>query len=246
MQFRSANLASLLAATARRLPDAPGLIRGERFWTWSAIGAAVGALAAGLRDRFGLGPGDRLLVQYSGLGEVTGCITGLRPEDHGRPEHEGSCGIPRSGMQMEVQGPEREALPPGAKGELCVAVGAVFAGYWQDPEAIARAIRNAWLLIGDLGHVDPRGYLHLAGIAEACVFGMPDAKWGESGVAVLVAADGRALDLAGVAAALATRIARYKIPKPFEKWEALPRSGHGTITKKDVRAAYLARLGAVR
>jgi acyl-CoA synthetase (AMP-forming)/AMP-acid ligase II len=88
--------------------------------------------------------------------------------------------------------------------------------------------------------------LHLPGIAEACVFGMPDPKWGESGVAVLVAADGRALDLAAVATALATRIARYKIPKTIVQWEALPRSGYGKVTKKDVCAAYLARLGAVR
>jgi fatty-acyl-CoA synthase len=211
-----------------------------------------------------------VLVQYYGLGEVTGCITVLRPEDHGLPEHEGTCGIARSGMQIEVQDPTGAPVATGQTGEICVAGGAVFAGYLDNPEANAEAFRNGWFRTGDLGHLDQRGYLYLTGresdmyisggsniypreieeallenpaIAEACVFGLPDPEWGESGVAVLVAAPGATPDLCAVATRLATQIARYKLPRTIVFWEALPRSGYGKVTKKDVRTEYLRRTG---
>lgn len=214
-----------------------------------------------------LGP---VLVQYYGLGEVTGCISVLRPEDHGLPEHKGSCGIVRSGMQIEVQDPSGAPVATGETGEICVVGGAVFAGYLDNPEANAKAFRNGWFRTGDLGHLDQRGYLYLTGresdmyisggsniypreieeallqqpgIAEACVFGLPDPEWGESGVAVLVATPGTVPDLGKVGRDLAARIARYKLPKIILVWEALPRSGYGKVTKKDVRAEYLRRTG---
>ncbi|MCE2750127.1 MAG: AMP-binding protein, partial [Rhodobacter sp.] len=186
------------------------------------------------------------------------------------PEHKGSCGIVRSGMQIEVQDPSGAPVATGETGEICVVGGAVFAGYLDNPEANAKAFRNGWFRTGDLGHLDQRGYLYLTGresdmyisggsniypreieeallqqpgIAEACVFGLPDPEWGESGVAVLVATPGTVLDLGKVGRDLAARIARYKLPKIILVWEALPRSGYGKVTKKDVRAEYLRRTG---
>ena len=55
------NLGHLLTDTARRFPDRPGLIRGERVWTWAEINRRVDAMAASLRAR-GIGKGDRILV----------------------------------------------------------------------------------------------------------------------------------------------------------------------------------------
>lgn len=252
-----------------RLVDHPDAMRRDHTALRHVIYAGAPMYLADQRralDR--LGP---VLVQYYGLGEVTGCITVLRPEDHGLPEHEGSCGIARSGMQIEVQDPSGIPVATGLTGEICVAGGAVFAGYWENPEANVRAFRNGWFRTGDLGHLDARGYLYLTGresdmyisggsniypreieealllqpgVAEACVFGLPDADWGESGVAVLVAAAGATLDPAEVATRLAGQIARYKLPRRIVVWEALPRSGYGKITKKDVRAEYLRRAEA--
>nr|MCE2750167.1 AMP-binding protein [Rhodobacter sp.] len=62
MGGNGANLANLLAATARRLPDAPGLVQGARYWTWAELDARIGAMAVALRDRCGLRRGDRLLA----------------------------------------------------------------------------------------------------------------------------------------------------------------------------------------
>ncbi|MDP5307804.1 acyl-CoA synthetase [Paracoccus spongiarum] len=206
-----------------------------------------------------LGP---VLVQYFGLGEVTGCITVLPARLHDASatwDREGSCGFARTGMQVEIQDETGAPLPPGHTGELCVTGGAVFAGYWRNPEANARAFRNGWFRTGDLGHMDEEGFFYLTGresdmfisggsnihpreieekllthpeVSECAVLGMPDPTWGEVGVAICVTRDGSRPDLGDW---LASRIARYKMPRRFLFWDALPRSGYGKITKRLVR-----------
>ncbi|MDP0927468.1 acyl-CoA synthetase [Paracoccus onubensis] len=212
-----------------------------------------------------LGP---VLVQYFGLGEVTGCITVLPARLHETGEGwalEGSCGIPRTGIQIEVQDEAGNPLPLGKTGELCVTGGAVFAGYWNNDEANAKSFRNGWFRTGDLGHMDEQGFFFLTGresdmfisggsnihpreieeklllhpdIAECAVVGMPDPKWGEVGVAICVTRDGGQPELGEW---LGSRLARYKLPRRFEFWEELPKSGYGKITKKLVREELIRR-----
>ncbi|MDZ5698700.1 acyl-CoA synthetase [Chelativorans sp. M5D2P16] len=217
-----------------------------------------------------LGP---VLVQYFGLGEVTGNITVLSPALHsledGPEARIGTCGFARTGMQVEIQNDAGEEVAAGETGEICVIGPAVFAGYYENPEANANAFRNGWFRTGDLGHMDESGFLYITGrasdmyisggsniypreieekllqhpdISEAAVLGVPDPVWGEVGVAVCVAwpeADASALDLAGW---LDGKMARYKIPKRFLFWDALPKSAYGKITKKMIRAE-MARRG---
>ena len=209
-----------------------------------------------------LGP---VLVQYFGLGEVTGAITVLPPalHDAGDDARVGTCGHPRTAMEVEVQDEAGQALPPFETGELCVAGPAVFAGYWDDAEANARAFRDGWFRTGDLGHMDEDGFFTLTGrssdmfisggsnihpreieekilahpdIAEAAVLGVPDPRWGEVGVAVCVARPGAEPGTIDLAAWLDGRIARYKIPRRVVFWDALPKSGYGKITKNMIRA----------
>jgi acyl-CoA synthetase (AMP-forming)/AMP-acid ligase II len=71
-------------------------------------------------------------------------------------------------------------------------------------------------------------------VAEACVVGLPDPRWGESGTAVLVPRAGATIDPAAILAHLDGRIARYKIPARVVVWEALPKSGYGKVTKREV------------
>lgn len=114
-----------------------------------------------------LGP---VLVQYFGLGEVTGNITVLPPAKHDPREGPelrlGTCGFERTGMQVAVQNDAGETLPPGETGEICVIGPAVFAGYHDNEEANAKAFRNGWFRTGDLGHMDAEGYLYLTGRAS--------------------------------------------------------------------------------
>jgi acyl-CoA synthetase (AMP-forming)/AMP-acid ligase II len=111
-----------------------------------------------------LGP---VLVQYFGLGEVTGNITVLPPALHSLEDHEGArigtCGFERTGMQISIQNNQGQELGPGETGEICVCGLAVFAGYHDNPEANAKAFRNGWFRTGDLGHLDAQGFLFITG-----------------------------------------------------------------------------------
>ena len=73
-------------------------------------------------------------------------------------------------------------------------------------------------------------------IAEACVLGVPDAQWGESGVAVLVLEPGVKVTLGDVMAHLDGRLAKYKLPRRIVVWNELPKSGYGKVVKREVAA----------
>ena len=209
-----------------------------------------------------------VLVQYFGLGEVTGNITVLPPVNHCLDEdaREGSCGFTRTGMQIQIQDKHGEELAPGETGEFCLIGPAVFPGYWNNPEANAKAFRNGWFRTGDVGHMDEDGFYYITGresdmyisggsniypreieekilahpdISEAAVLGIPDPKWGEKGVAICVLRDGARLSESEVREFMAAKIASYKLPKEVYFWDSLPKSAYGKITKKQVRETFL-------
>jgi fatty-acyl-CoA synthase len=215
----------------------------------------------------------KVLVQYFGLGEVTGNITvlptALHFEEDGPHARIGSCGYERTGMQVSIQDDQGRELKPFETGEICVIGPAVFAGYYNNPEANAKAFRDGWFRTGDLGHMDEEGFVYITGrasdmyisggsniypreieekilthpaIGEVAVLGVPDAVWGEVGVAVCVAREGAvAVSEAEMAAFLGAKVPRYKMPKRFFFWEALPKSGYGKIPKRMVRDELEAR-----
>lgn len=216
-----------------------------------------------------LGP---VIVQYFGLGEVTGNITVLPATEH-EPEDRpgmrlGTCGFERTAMEISIQDDDGVELPANTSGEICVTGPAVFAGYYDNPEANAKAFRNGWFRTGDLGYLDDEGYLYITGrasdmyisggsniypreieekilthpgIGEVAVLGVPDPAWGEAGIAVCVAAQGANVDEADLVAFLEGKLARYKMPKRFIFIEEMPKSVYGKITKKLVREALEAR-----
>ena len=215
----------------------------------------------------------RVLVQYFGLGEVTGNITVLPTYLHdledGPRARIGSCGFERTGMQVQIQGDDGRELKPFETGEICVIGPAVFAGYYDNPEANAKAFRDGWFRTGDLGHMDEEGFVYITGrasdmyisggsniypreveekilthpaIGEVAVLGVPDPVWGEVGVAVCVAREGAApVTEAEMAGFLAPKVPRYKMPKRFFFWEALPKSGYGKVPKRLIRDELQAR-----
>ena len=206
-----------------------------------------------------------VLVQYFGLGEVTGNITVLPPRDHTLADDPayplGSCGYARTGMEIAAFGERGERRAAGEPGELCVRGPAVFAGYYENPEANAKAFRDGWFRTGDTGYLDARGYVFITGrasdmyisggsnvypreieevllthpaIAEAAVVGVPHAKWGETGVAVLVKRPGADCSEADVLAHLDGKLARYKRPAAVVFWNELPKSGYGKVLKSKI------------
>ena len=208
----------------------------------------------------------KVLVQYFGLGEVTGCITVLTPAMHAIDDEDpsssiGSCGRPRTGMQVAILDANFQSVPAGTVGEICCRGPAVFAGYFNNPEATAKAFRGGWFHTGDLGRMDSRGLLFITGresdmyisggsnvypreveevllthpaVVEVAVLGVPDPKWGEVGVAVVVARE-PGLTAAVLLVHLEGRCAKYRWPRHLFFWDALPKSGYGKVSKKDIR-----------
>ena len=204
----------------------------------------------------------RVLVQYFGMGEVTGNITVLPPALHSENDDDmpvGSCGFPRTGMDVAILDDDGVRVESG---EICVRGPGVFAGYHDNPEATAKATAHGWFHTGDLGHMDARGFVYITGrasdmyisggsnvypreieealllhpaVAEACVLGLPHEKWGESGVAVLVLEPGGVATADELLAWLDGRLAKYKWPRQFVFWSELPKSGYGKVTKRDVK-----------
>jgi acyl-CoA synthetase (AMP-forming)/AMP-acid ligase II len=174
----------------------------------------------------------------------------------------GSCGVPRTGMEVAILDQQGAPLPPDTTGEICVRGPGVFAGYYNNVDATTQATRFGWFHTGDLGHTDAQGFVYITGrasdmyisggsnvypreieevllmhpsVAEACVVGMPDSRWGESGVAVLVTAPGADIDAGALLAHLEGRLAKYKWPARFVVWPELPKSGYGKVTKREVK-----------
>ena len=210
-----------------------------------------------------LGP---VLVQYFGLGEVTGNITVLPTWLHSADDdaREGTCGFPRTGIEVQVQDDQGRALPPFETGELCVIGPAAFAGYFDNADANAKSFRDGWFRTGDLGHMDAQGFVYITGrasdmyisggsnvypreieekilthpaISEVAVLGVPDRKWGEVGWAICVCRPGESATEDEVKDFLADRISGYKRPHRVLFWPELPKSAYGKITKKLIREA---------
>lgn len=209
-----------------------------------------------------LGP---VLVQYFGLGEVTGAITVLPSHMHSLDDAEmriGTCGYPRTGMEVAIKDPEGRILPPGEQGEICARGPAVFAGYFENPEANAKALKDGWFHTGDLGRLDESGFLYITGrasdmyisgganiypreaeevllthpaVSEVAILGVPDLKWGEIGVAVVVADPSGQITGEELIGYLDGRLAKYKWPRKVVFWNDLPKSGYGKVPKHLIR-----------
>jgi len=217
-------------------------------------------------QQMALGALGKCIVQYFGLGEVTGNITVFPAREHdaddGVQGRIGTCGFPRTAMDVRILDDAGRDLGAGETGEICVAGPAVFAGYFDNPEANAKSFRDGFFRTGDLGHKDAEGYVYITGrasdmyisggsnvypreieevilthpaVAEAAVLGVPDRRWGEAGVAVLVARAGAAVAEGDILAHLDGKLARYKMPRQVFVWEELPKSGYGKVPKKLIR-----------
>lgn len=210
----------------------------------------------------------KVLVQYFGLGEVTGCITVLPPRMHSEDDSDsnanvGSCGFPRTGMEVAILDNELKPVTTGEVGEICCRGPAVFSGYHNNADATKKALRGGWFHTGDLGKLDERGLLYITGresdmyisggsnvypreveevllthpgVDEVAVLGVPDEKWGEIGVAVVVCkADASPLTPEALLGHLDGKCAKYRWPRKFFFWRHLPKSGYGKVNKKDIR-----------
>ena len=152
----------------------------------------------------------------------------------------------------------------GEEGEVSVSGDVVMKGYWNNPEATARALRDGWLHTGDIGRMDERGRLFLLdrkndmiisggtniypreveealiehdGVREAVVFGVPDAVWGESVFACVVPAAGAAPTEHELIEFCKQHLASFKKPKRVEIVDELPKNAYGRCFAASSRSA---------
>ncbi len=202
------------------------------------------------------------LYQLYGQGEAPMTITGL-PQSIHRKENAhllATAGIPRTGVEVRIFDSEDRELPCGEIGEIVTRSDCVMAGYWQNPEATARAKRAGWLHTGDVGSMDAHGFLTIKdrskdmiisggsniypreieevllrhpAVAECSVVGRPHAEWGEEVVAFIVKKS--QLKPEELDAICLENIARFKRPREYRFVESLPKNNYGKVLKTELR-----------
>jgi acyl-CoA synthetase (AMP-forming)/AMP-acid ligase II len=204
-----------------------------------------------------------------GLAAVTSPSDALKPP----PGFFRSVGRAVPGTMVLAVGEDGQELPRArdAVGELVVRSPSVFAGYWEDEEATAAALRDGWYFTGDLGAVDEAGYIyisdrrsnmivsgganvypaeielvlaHCPGVSESVVVAAPHARWGQTPVAVIIRQEGSELTEDSVIQFVRQRLASYKKPTRVVFVEELPRTAGGAKIARGRVQSQLAELMA--
>ncbi len=206
--------------------------------------------------------------QVYGQGETPMTITGLDKATHAditHPDYEqrlGSVGVARTGVAFRIVDENARELPPGEIGEVITRSDCVMQGYWNNPDANAKSLRDGWLWTGDLGSVNESGFLTLkdrskdliisggsniypreieevllthTDVIECAVVGFPHADWGEEVVAYIVARRGSGITAEALDALCLNNIARFKRPKLYRFVDSLPKNNYGKILKTALR-----------
>jgi long-chain acyl-CoA synthetase len=155
----------------------------------------------------------------------------------------------------------------GRPGEIVVRGPLVFQGYFGQPDVTAYTFRNGWHHTGDVGRFDGDGYLHyvkrkpekelikpggenvypaevetvimqMDGVSGVCVYGIPDARWGEAIKAVVEVKTGGRYTAEQVSDFVATRIARFKRPQLVVFADSVPRTPEGGVDREAVKAKW--------
>jgi acyl-CoA synthetase (AMP-forming)/AMP-acid ligase II len=208
------------------------------------------------------------LMQIYGQGESPMTITFvskrlLGQQDHPRREEIlASCGVPRTGVDVLVVDDDGRELPAGEIGEVITRSDCVMEGYWNNPEANAKALRDGWLWTGDMGFTDAEGFLTLKDrskdmiisggsniypreleevllthplVLECAVVGRAHPDWGEEVVAFVVPRPEARLTPQDLDTLCLDNVARYKRPRHYRFVESLPKNSYGKILKTDLR-----------
>ena len=204
-------------------------------------------------------------AQIYGQGESPMTITALsraQLADRAHPrwaERMASVGVAQSLVEVRVFDGAGQPLPMGETGEVVVRGETVMPGYWNNPEATAKTLRDGWLYTGDMGSMDADGFLTLKDrskdviisggsniypreveevllrhpqVREVAVIGQRDAEWGEVPVAFVV---GDGIASGELDALCLAHIARFKRPRSYYFVQVLPKNSYGKVPKMALR-----------
>jgi acyl-CoA synthetase (AMP-forming)/AMP-acid ligase II len=182
-------------------------------------------------------------------------------------ERPGAAGKPAPLCRIKLVDEYDREVPVGTPGEIVVRGPLVFQGYFAQPDVTAYTFRNGWHHTGDVGRFDANGYLYyvkrkpekelikpggenvypaevetvimqMDGVTGACVYGIPDARWGEAIKAVVEVTTPDRYTAQQVSDFVASKIARFKRPHVVVFADALARTADGGVDRDAVKARW--------
>ena len=202
----------------------------------------------------------------SGWGMTETCSTFTNHVGEDYEQHPESCGVAAPVGEMKVVDPDGADLPAGEVGELCVRGAHVVRGYWNKPEATAKAFRNGWLHTGDLARIDDEGFCFIVdrikdviirggeniysvevedvlythpSVMDCAVVPLAHRTLGEEPAAAVSLRAGTTATPEELRQWVAERLAAFKTPvRVVLRNEPLPRNVNGKIMKPAVRAMF--------
>jgi long-chain acyl-CoA synthetase len=198
------------------------------------------------------------LLEGYGLSETSPVASFNHPD---RPTKPGSVGIPIRGVEFALHDENDNDVAEGEIGEIVIRGENVMKGYWSRPEATDEAMRGGWFHSGDLARRDQDGfyfivdrkkdminrsgynvypreveeilYAHPA-VAEAAVFGVPDAMCGEEVAALVTLKEGASATEDELRDYVKGQIAAYKYPRII-RFGPIPKGPTGKILKREIK-----------
>ena len=266
---------SLVPIMATVLVNSPARSKYDlRSVEWSVIGGAASSPTL-IREA------ERVLgfKCYSGYG-LTECSPSLataemKPDMHFAGEErnvlQAMTGYAYPGHELRVVDDEDKDIPRDGvtMGEIIARSDGVMAGYWQQPEATAQAMRGGWFHTGDMAVIEANGYIRIVDrkkdiivsggenissldvekvlvahpdVFEAAVIPVADQKWGEVPKAVVVAKPGSKLAEVELIEFCRARLAHYKCPQSIEFCDSLPKTATGKVLKRELREKYAGKI----
>jgi len=240
-KFQSADLTRLRIAGVGGAPCALSILE-----TWTARGVP--------------------LVQGWGMTETSPAGTMLDAADAIRKL--GSAGKAMMHTAVRIVDDEGRDLPAGSIGELLIKGPNITPGYWNKPEATESSFTDGWLHTGDAARQDEEGFIYIVDrwkdmyisggenvypaevenvlfqipqVADAAIIGVPNERWGEVGMAIIVRKTDQDLAEGDVIQHCLGRLAKFKVPQSVAFVDVLPRNATGKVLKRELRVQFVGR-----
>jgi fatty-acyl-CoA synthase len=206
-----------------------------------------------------------VFFQFYGQAEAPLSVCVMRRDEH-RIDDLGrlaSCGRPVSSVRVSLRNDRDEEVSAGEPGEICVQGPLLMSGYCNKPAETAQAFAGGWLRTGDVAMRGADGFLRIVdrkkdmiitggfnvfarevedvlgehpSVAHSCVVGIPDERWGEAVVAMVVKRGDGTVEPSELIAMVRARKGAVHAPKRIVFVPAIPLSGLGKPDKNRVRA----------
>ncbi len=204
------------------------------------------------------------LVQGWGMTETSPAGTMLDAADAIRKL--GSAGKAMMHTAIRIVDDAGHDVPQGSIGELLIKGPNITPGYWNKPEATASAFTDGWLHTGDAARMDEEGFIYIVDrwkdmyisggenvypaevenvlfqlpqVADAAIIGVPNERWGEVGMAIIVRKPDQVLEEGDVIRHCLGKLAKFKVPQSVAFVDVLPRNATGKVLKRELRVQFV-------